>query len=251
MNSSIKGFKRTSPDQPFPIYLILGSQNFPNQTKHQQMRSLIKCLDQASQAGISYFQFRDKDHSQLTPPEREQLAREAQVICHHYQIPLIIDDDLDLMERIDADGIHIGQDDLSASFVRQRLDAKHILGLSAHTRDQVRAAIQTGANYVGSGPIFPTQTKINVRPAMGLEQWRALQTLEPSFPLFAIGGIHEDNVDQVKAMQADAICVISAISRSTDIARTVAKLKVPLASPSAKVLNDGRLLNGEFCHKSY
>ncbi|MGY4104577.1 thiamine phosphate synthase [Ignavigranum ruoffiae] len=229
MNSSTKGFKRTRPDQTFPIYLILGSQNFPKQTKNQQMRSFINCLDQAGQAGISYFQFRDKDHSQLTPPEREQLAREAQVICQHYQIPLIIDDDLDLMERIDADGIHIGQDDLSASFVRQRLDTQHILGLSAHTRDQVHAAIEVGADYVGSGPIFPTQTKVNVRPAIGLEQWRDLQSLDPSFPIFAIGGIHEDNVDQVKARQADAICVISAISQSTDIARTVAKLKAPLA----------------------
>lgn len=228
MTLNINSLKRSDSSSPFPIYLILGSQNFSYPEKSQQIVALLDCLEVACQHGVSYFQFRDKDHSRLNPEERRNLGREAQKICRHYGIPFLIDDDLSLMEALDADGIHLGQHDLNAEFVRQRLDSQHILGVSAHQPDQVRAAIQAGADYVGSGPIFPTQTKLNVRPSIGLQTWRQLQAVDPNFPIFAIGGIHENNVDQVKAFQADAICVISAISQSKNIGQTLAKLAAPL-----------------------
>lgn len=217
-------FKRSNTQTSTPIYLIMGSQNFNLPTGDAQAAALLKVLEEACQAGISLFQFRDKDHTQLTPAQQKTLAQEAQKICRTYKVPFIIDDDLELMMALDADGIHIGQDDQDAGTIRKAIGPDKIMGVSANEETHLRKAIADGADYVGCGPVFATASKANVRPAIGLDHFKRLQVVDPSFPVFAIGGIHRDNVDQVKALHPDAMCFISEIAHSSDVSRTVAQL---------------------------
>lgn len=131
---------------------------------------------------------------------------------------------VEMAMQLQADGLHIGQTDLQAQKVRDLIGEDMLLGVSAHTVEQVQQAIDDGADYVGCGPIFTTQSKVNVRQAIGPELFSQLQAVNPDFPVFAIGGIHLDNVAQVQQMNPDAICVISEISASDNVKMAIQQL---------------------------
>lgn len=219
--------KKDKTQLNFPIYFIMGTQQFPDLEKTAQIDRFIEVLTKACQQGIRYFQFRDKDGSLLSGEERLELAKKAQAICQTHQVLFIINDDVQLAKQIKADGVHIGQTDQEAARVRQLIGDQMILGVSAHTPTQVQQAIEDGADYVGCGPIFTTQSKVKVRPAIGPDLFSRLQAVNPTFPVFAIGGIHANNIEIVHQMNPDAICVISEISHAENIEQTIKQLSQP------------------------
>ena len=115
-------------------------------------------LIEAIAGGITCFQFREKGQGSLSGKEKFALAEEFQLICHNAQIPFIVNDDIDLALALNADGVHIGQEDEIVTRVRERIGNK-ILGVSVHNLEEATVAIQAGADYFGVGPIFPTQVK--------------------------------------------------------------------------------------------
>ncbi|GGJ77693.1 thiamine-phosphate pyrophosphorylase [Anoxybacillus voinovskiensis] len=185
------------------VYFIMGSNNCE---KHP-----FDVLTEAIEGGITFFQFREKGHGALSGAEKVALAKELQAICRKYSIPFLVNDDVELALALDADGVHIGQEDERADIVRRKIGAK-ILGVSAHNLDEAKRAIEQGADYLGVGPIFPTNTKTDAKEAQGVEVLRHLREQGITIPIVGIGGITADNAKEVIRAGADGVSVISAIS---------------------------------------
>ena len=160
-------------------------------------------------------QFRDTraGSRQLLPQ-----AREMAQLCLDSGVRLIVNDRLDLALAVDADGVHLGQDDLPPKAARALLGAGKILGVSTHSLDQAVRAAEDGADYLGIGPIFTTATKPTGYKPVGCEMIRQLRQ-RIDLPLLAIGGITLDNVGEVIRAGATGAAVISAIIGSDDMAR--------------------------------
>lgn len=201
------------------VYFIAGSQNVGG-----EVDKLIQIVEDACKNGITMFQYREKDRSTLTAAEKLQVAIQLKEITAKYNVPYIIDDDIDLMKEINADGIHVGQDDTKIERVIAECQNK-IIGLSTHTLDEVRAANNVDAlDYIGIGPIFATQSKLKVKPAIGIDKLNRLYQ-ESTHPAVAIGGIKEDNAKAVLTTNVDGVSVISDIIDSSDTQQTINRLK--------------------------
>lgn len=199
------------------VYFIMGTQNVKNQ-------KALDLLEKALKGGITIFQFREKGAGALQGEEYEQFARECQSLCKAYNVPFIVNDDVDLAVALQADGVHIGQDDEKARKVRERI-GKGILGISAHTLEEVQDAINNGADYVGVGPVFPTKSKADAKAPVGPEFIKQVVRNFPDLPVVAIGGITEENVAAVLETGVDGVAVISTICESNDIQTTIKQLK--------------------------
>ncbi|TPR50790.1 thiamine phosphate synthase [Apilactobacillus kunkeei] len=201
------------------VYFIAGSQNVGG-----DVDKLIQIVENSCKNGITMFQYREKDCSTLTDAEKLQVAIQLKEITTKYNVPYIIDDDIDLMKEINADGIHVGQDDTKIERVIAECPNK-IIGLSTHTLDEVRAANNVDSlDYIGIGPIFATQSKLKVKPAIGIDELNRLYQ-ESIHPAVAIGGIKEDNAKAVLTTNVDGVSVISDIIDSSDIQQTINRLK--------------------------
>ncbi|MGG5254328.1 thiamine phosphate synthase [Neobacillus sp. SM06] len=198
------------------VYFIAGS---PNCTKNPK-----EVLQEAIAGGITLFQFREKGKGALTGEAKFMLANELQQICRNHGVPFIVNDDVELALRLDADGVHIGQEDEPVETVRSKIGDK-ILGVSAHTLEEVHAAIEQGADYLGIGPIFPTSTKEDVKPVQGTTFIRELRRKGIDIPLVGIGGINSENASVVMEAGADGVSVITAISLATNIHEAAKQLK--------------------------
>ncbi|WP_269474729.1 thiamine phosphate synthase [Paenibacillus sp. URB8-2] len=186
------------------VYFIMGSVNC--------RRPAAEVLAEAIAGGVTIFQFREKGPGALTGEAKLNLARELQGICRSHSVPFIVNDDIDLAIAIDADGVHVGQDDEPAQALREQLGSRKIIGVSAHTPEEVRQAIADGADYLGIGPVYPTASKDDARPVQGTILIGNLRKEGVSIPLVGIGGITADNASPVLAAGADGISVISAIA---------------------------------------
>ncbi|OQM44279.1 thiamine-phosphate diphosphorylase [Anoxybacillus sp. UARK-01] len=185
------------------VYFIMGSNNCE--------RSPLEVLAEAIEGGITMFQFREKGKGALLKKEQYALAKELQALCRKHHIPFIVNDDVELALELDADGVHIGQDDERADVVRKKIGNK-ILGVSAHNLAEAKRAIEQGADYLGVGPIFPTSTKEDAKEAQGTAVLRLMREHGLSIPIVGIGGITANNAKKVIAAGADGVSVISAIS---------------------------------------
>ena len=136
---------------------------------------------------------------------------------------LIVNDRCDLAMAVDADGVHLGQEDLPIAYARQLVGPDKIIGLSTHTIAQVREVTTGEPDYIGFGPIFSTSTKTDHDPVVGLEGLRAVRSLT-TLPLFAIGGITAERSREVMAAGADGVAVISAILTAPDLGAAIRKL---------------------------
>jgi len=199
------------------LYFVMGSTNVKN-------RQPLEILEEALQAGVTMFQFREKGLGALTDEHYEHFARQCQNLCQHYNVPFIVNDDIELALKLDADGVHIGQDDLHVSLVRQKIGQK-ILGVSVHCETELQAALQYGADYVGIGPIYATTSKQDAKQPSGTEFLQQARKLYPLLPIVAIGGIDLHNAYAVLQAGADGVAVISAICESTNINKTVSIFK--------------------------
>lgn len=157
--------------------------------------------------GAKLIQLRDKDAS---PKEILEAARQCLELTRAAGAVLIINDRVDVAVASGADGVHLGQDDMTVAEARARLGPDKIIGISTHNLQQVDAALVTSANYVAVGPVYSTSTKLNPDPVTGLELVKAARKLT-SLPLVAIGGINLERAPAVLAAGADYVAVISAL----------------------------------------
>ncbi|WP_026694253.1 thiamine phosphate synthase [Peribacillus kribbensis] len=199
------------------VYFIMGSTNCFKDPK--------EVLEEAIKGGITLFQFREKGTGALQGEEKLTLAKELQAICKENSIPFIINDDLDLALTLDADGIHIGQDDGDIVETRKLIGDDKILGVSVHSEEEAVLAKLSGADYFGIGPVFPTSTKEDAKPARGSVLIEELLKREIHVPIVGIGGITPANAGTVMASGADGVSVITAISHADSPLQTARELK--------------------------
>jgi len=176
-------------------------------------------MTQALEAGVRFFQYRDKHGTRKsiwkTTFLLAKLARQTGAL-------LIINDYADIALAVDADGVHLGQDDLPVHEARGIVGKDKLIGISAHSREQAEDAARAGADYIGFGPLYPTATK-NAGAVQGLENLRIIRQ-SVSIPIIAIGGIDRSNAGDVVRTGADGIAVISAILSADDVQRAARDL---------------------------
>ena len=147
-------------------------------------------------------------------------------------VALVVNDRIDVARAVEADGVHLGQDDLPLAAARMasapprsaRVGTDLVIGISTHTMAQVKAAAAAGADYLGFGPVFATRTKANPDPVQGLAALAKAVALAHPVPVVAIGGITPDNVAQVAATGARAACAISSVNNAADVTRAAAHI---------------------------
>ena len=183
-------------------------------------RDLAQSIELAIQGGVTLVQLREKS---VSTREFLHLALKVKAITSQYQIPLIINDRLDIALAVDADGLHVGQDDLPMPKARELLGSRKIIGVSASTLAEALLAQQQGADYLGVGAIFNTATKTDA-PEVSLQQLEIIKK-SVSIPVVAIGGINETNLTQVLATGIDGVSVVSAILAKEDLQRAALQLR--------------------------
>lgn len=198
-----------SLDERLAVYFIMGSNNCLADDPVSVLRSAIE-------GGITLFQYREKGPGALAGDDRLPLARKLRELCREHGVPFIVNDDVELALALDADGMHIGQDDGAAAYVRERIGPGRLLGVSAHNVAEAQAAVEQGADYLGVGPIYPTATKEDAKEATGLTVLRAIRAAGLTLPIVGIGGITAHNAADVVAAGADGVSVITAISHAPD-----------------------------------
>ncbi len=174
------------------------------------------CID----AGVTFVQLRDKDMDYTSLKEE---AIKLKKICTEKHVPLVINDYVALTMEIDADGVHVGQNDMDVSEVRKMIGTDKILGVSVQTVEQAIRAEKDGADYLGVGAIFPTTTKVEAKN-LNIHMLRDICE-SVSIPVVAIGGITKDNVKNLSDSNANGAAVVSAILASLDVADATRELK--------------------------
>lgn len=175
--------------------------------------------------GVDLLQLRAKKQS---PEEICAMAREIRPICSEWGIPFIINDFPEIARDVGADGVHIGQDDGTLAAVREVVGKEMIVGRSTHSLGQARAALAEGFDYLGFGPLFPTPTKLG-RPGIGLDQITTMEReIGSQLPVFCIGGITFETIDQVLQAGAQRMVMVSALLRDQDIGTATARVKARL-----------------------
>lgn len=191
------------------LYLVTNRYQDPLET-------FLKKVEQACQSGVTMIQLREK---QLTTNQYYELAKMVKQITDTYQVPLIIDDRLDVCLAVDAAGLHIGDDELPVSVARQVLGTEKILGVTAKTVKRALEAEKSGADYLGTGAIFPTTTKENAPITLISTLKDICQTVD--IPVVAIGGLTCENIHQLSGTGIAGIAVVSDLMQARDIeART-------------------------------
>ena len=176
------------------------------------VESFLEKVETACRSGVTIVQLREKN---LTTNQYYQLAKKVKEITDAYQVPLIIDDRLDVCLAVDAAGLHIGDDELPVPVARQVLGPDKILGVTAKTVERALEAEEGGANYLGTGAIFPTTTKENAPITL----ISTLKTIcqRVAIPVVAIGGLTSENIDQLAATGIAGVAVVRDLMQAEDI----------------------------------
>lgn len=177
-------------------------------------------VEQALQGGVTLLQLREKER---TTRDYIALAEKVHVIARRYDVPLIIDDRVDVALAMDAEGVHMGADDMPIALARKLMGDDKIVGATAKTVPWAREAYEQGADYLGVGAIFPTTTKVKT-VLTSTDTLRAICQAVP-IPVNAIGGLKCDNLDVLKGIPLAGICVVSAIMKAPDPQRAAHDLK--------------------------
>ena len=181
-----------------------------------QGRELLDCVREALEGGVTLVQYRAKTASSA---EMYAEALQLKALCDSFNVPLIINDRLDIAMAVGAAGVHLGQDDLPCAAARKILGEDYIIGVSAHNPAEAKAALQSGADYLGCGAVFGTATKADVKK-LGTEGLMAI-CREKGLPVVGIGGVTADNYREVRAAGADGAAIVSGILAQPDISATV------------------------------
>lgn len=197
----------------YRLYLVTARYDYSDE-------QFLDIVEQACQSGVTLVQLREKSG---TTKDIFQLAKAVKKITDRYDIPLIIDDRVDICLAVDAAGVHIGDDELPVDLVRKMLGPDKLLGVSAKSVERAIEAQKQGADYLGVGAIFPTTTKVKTYRT-------SMETLKEiisyvDIPVVAIGGIKTHNVKQFSGINIAGVAVVSEIMQADNIAETVAQLK--------------------------
>ena len=176
------------------------------------LESFLEKIETACRSGVTIVQLREKN---LTTNQYYQLAKQVKEITDAYQVPLIIDDRLDICLAVDAAGLHIGDDELPVSVARKVLGPEKILGVTAKTVKRALEAETSGADYLGTGAIFPTTTKENAPITL----ISTLKTIcqRVAIPVVAIGGLTSENIDQLIGTGIAGVAVVRDLMQAEDI----------------------------------
>lgn len=176
------------------------------------LKSFLEKVETACRSGVTIIQLREKN---LTTNQYYQLAKQVKEITDAYQVPLIIDDRLDVCLAVDAAGLHIGDDELPVSVARKVLGPEKILGVTAKTVKRALEAEEGGADYLGTGAIFPTTTKENAPITL----ISTLKTIcqKVAIPVVAIGGLTSENIDQLAVTGIAGVAVVRDLMQAEDI----------------------------------
>lgn len=181
-----------------------------------QGRALLDCVREALEGGVTLVQYRAKTASSA---EMYDEALQLKALCDSFNVPLIINDRLDIAMAVGAAGVHLGQDDLPCAAARKILGEDYIIGVSAHNPAEAKAALQSGADYLGCGAVFGTATKADVKK-LGTDGLAAICKAK-GLPIVGIGGVTADNYRKVRAAGADGAAIVSGILAQPDIRTTV------------------------------
>ena len=186
------------------LYLVTDSTNLPEEF-------FLKKVEDALRGGVTMLQIREKDK---TTRDYIELAAKTHEIAKKYNVPLIIDDRVDVAMAVDAEGVHLGQSDMQVDKARKIIGEKKIIGATTKTVPQALEAYQNGADYLGVGAIYPTTTKVKTV----LTSVDTLTDICNSVPIpaNAIGGLNKGNIDVLKDAPIAGICVVSAIMKAED-----------------------------------
>lgn len=196
-------------------YFIMGSQNCD--------RDPVTILEEAVQAGITAFQFREKGEGALTGEAKVELGEQLRHICKENNVLFFVNDDVDLAKQLDADGIHVGQDDMPIEEIQRALPDK-LIGLSVSNKQELNNSPIALVDYIGAGSVFATTTKADAKKPVGLEWIQTLRSQFPTLAIVGIGGITTENAHAVIEAGADGVSVISAITKAKDVRSAVERL---------------------------
>ena len=189
-----------------------------------EKRSLKEVVKESLDGGVTFVQLREKT---LEDDKFLEEAKELKQLCKEYNVPFVINDNVDIAIAMDADGVHVGQSDMEAGNVREKLGPDKIIGVSAQTVEQAVLAEQRGADYLGVGAVFPTGSKDDA-VEVSHETLKAICEAV-SIPVIAIGGISVGNVKELAGSGIVGIAVISAIYAAEDIKKAAEDLKAETA----------------------
>lgn len=181
-----------------------------------QGRTLLDCVREALEGGVTLVQYRAKTASSA---EMYAEALQLKALCNSFNVPLIINDRLDIAMAVGAAGVHLGQDDLPCAAARKILGEDYIIGVSAHNPAEAAEALESGADYLGCGAVFGTATKADVKK-LGTDGLAAICKAK-GLPVVGIGGVTADNYREVRAAGADGAAIVSGILAQPDIRATV------------------------------
>lgn len=184
-------------------------------------RTLHDVVKESLDGGVTFVQLREKHLDQAHFLEE---AKDLKMLCKAYNVPFVINDNVDIALEMDADGVHVGQSDMEAGDVRAKLGPDKIIGVSAQTVEQAVLAEKRGADYLGVGAVFPTNSKDDATD-VSYETLKAI-CQAVSIPVIAIGGITKDNVEELSGSGICGIAVISAIYGQKNIKDATANLKM-------------------------
>lgn len=184
-------------------------------------RTLHDVVKESLDGGVTFVQLREKHLDQAHFLEE---AKDLKMLCKAYNVPFVINDNVDIALEMDADGVHVGQSDMEAGDVRAKLGPDKIIGVSAQTVEQAVLAEKRGADYLGVGAVFPTNSKDDATD-VSYETLKAI-CQAVSIPVIAIGGITKDNVEELSGSGICGIAVISAIYSQKNIKDAAANLKM-------------------------
>ena len=194
------------------MYFITDSTNYSE-------KEFLTRVEKALMGGVTLLQLREKDK---TTREYVEIAKKVHEIAEKYNVPLIIDDRVDVALAINAEGVHVGQSDMPVSIARKLMGDGKIVGATAKTVPQAKEAYEQGADYLGVGAIYPTTTKVKT-VLTSTETLKDICNCVP-IPVNAIGGLNKDNIDVLKGIPISGICVVSAIMKSEDPQKATAQL---------------------------
>ncbi len=185
-----------------------------------EKQTLFQQVEAAVKGGATCVQLREKE---LDEAAFLQEAKEICALCRRYNVPFIVNDNVDIALACGADGVHVGQEDMAAGDVRCRAGKDIILGITVHTVEEARQAVLNGADYLGLGAVFPTGTKTDAEQMPG-DMLRAIcDSVE--LPIVAIGGINRDNLFKLSGSGVDGVALVSAIFSAEDIEETCRELR--------------------------
>ena len=186
------------------LYFITDSTGFGD-------AEFLRRVEAALQGGVTFLQIREKDRSTR---EYIALAEKVHALTRKYNVPLIIDDRVDVALAMDAEGVHVGQSDMPVATARRLLGKEKIIGATAKTVPQAMEAYEQGADYLGVGAIYPTTTKVKT-VLTSTDTLRDICNAVP-IPANAIGGLNKDNIDVLAGIPIAGVCVVSAIMKAGD-----------------------------------